>query len=114
MKITGVKAYALQQPLESHSFAFSQTWVNSRQTTVVVVSTDEGIEGCGEAFGPAKTIARLIETAFTPLMVGQDPFNTEPIWDSIYRPHRHNSQKGILCEALSAVDIALWDIKGKA
>ncbi|MCK5585550.1 mandelate racemase/muconate lactonizing enzyme family protein, partial [Candidatus Bipolaricaulota bacterium] len=48
------------------------------------------------------------------LMVGQDPFNTEPIWDSIYRPHRHNSQKGILCEALSAVDIALWDIKGKA
>jgi len=114
MKVTGIKAYALVQPLEGQSFAFSQTWVNSRQATIVVVSTDDGIEGCGEAYGPADAIARFIETACASHVVGQNPFNTAAIWDSIYRPFRQNSQKGILCEALSAIDIALWDIKGKA
>lgn len=114
MKVTGVKVYSLEQPLETKSFGFSQAWVTSRQTTMVVITTDEGIEGYGEAFGPTKVIAQAIETYCAPKVIGQDPFNTEVIWDSIYRPMRHNSQKGFLVEAMSGVDIALWDIKGKA
>jgi D-galactarolactone cycloisomerase len=114
MKVTDVKVYPLVQPLDISSFAFSQTWVTSRQVTIVVISTDEGIQGCGEAFGPAMALARTIDTFCAPRVIGMDPFNTEIIWDSIYRPYRHHSQKGMLCEALSAVDIALWDIKGKA
>jgi len=114
MKVTDVKVYPLVQPLDIKSFAFSQTWVSTRQTTIVIISTDEGIEGYGEAFGPALSLARIIETYCAPKVLGQNPFNTEAIWDSIYRPYRHNGQKGLLCEALSAVDIALWDIKGKA
>jgi len=114
LKVIDVTVYPLMQPLEERSFAFSQAWVKARQTTIVVISTDEGIEGCGEAFGPAHTLARFIETICAPLVIGKDPFNTEAIWDSIYRPYKQNSQKGLLSEALSAVDIALWDIKGKA
>ena len=53
MKVTDVKVYPLLQPLDIKSFAFSQYWVTTRQTTIVVITTDEGIEGCGEAFGPA-------------------------------------------------------------
>ncbi|MEA3253446.1 MAG: mandelate racemase/muconate lactonizing enzyme family protein, partial [Chloroflexota bacterium] len=113
MKITGVKAYALVQPLEKMAFAFSQSWVNARQTTIVIVSTDEGVEGVGEAFGPAKAIASTVESYCAPIIAGEDPFNSSLIWDNVYRPLRHNSQKGILIEAISAIDIALWDIKGK-
>ena len=114
MKVTGVKVYSLEQPLETKSFGFSQAWVTSRQTTMVVITTDEGIEGYGEAFGPTRVIAQAVETYCAPKVIGQDPFNTEVIWDNIYRPMRHNSQKGFLVEAMSGVDIALWDIKGKA
>jgi len=114
MKITGVKAYPLVQPLGEMSFAFSQSWVSARQTTIVVISTDEGIDGVGEAFGPARPIAAAVESCCAPVILGQDPFSSSAIWDNIYRPMRHNSQKGILIETMSAVDIALWDIKGKA
>ncbi|MCK4387505.1 MAG: mandelate racemase/muconate lactonizing enzyme family protein [Dehalococcoidia bacterium] len=114
MKITRVKAYVLEQPLGDTSFAFSQGWINTRQTTIVIVSTDQGIEGVGESFGPAKTIGKAVESYCAPMILGKDPFNSSVLWDTIYGFLRMNSQKGILIEALSAIDIALWDIKGKA
>lgn len=114
MKITGIKAYPLVQPLKDMTFGFSQGWISSRQTTIVIVSTDGGIEGVGESFGPAKAIAEAVESYCAPMILGNDPFNSSPIWDEVYGYLRANSQKGILIEALSAIDIALWDIKGKA
>jgi len=114
MKITGIKAYPLVQPLRDMTFGFSQGWISSRQTTIVIVSTDGGIEGVGESFGPAKAIAEAVESYCAPMILGNDPFNSSPIWDEVYGYLRANSQKGILIEALSAIDIALWDIKGKA
>lgn len=114
MKITRVKAYVLEQPLGNMSFAFSQGWINTRQTTIVIVFTDEGVEGVGESFGPARTIAKAVESYCAPMILGKDPFNSSVLWDTIYGFLRMNSQKGILIEALSAIDIALWDIKGKA
>lgn len=113
MKITGIKAYALVQPLGDKTFGFSQGWISSRQTAIVLVSTDEGIEGVGESFGPAETIAKAIETYLAPMIIGKDPFDSAIIWDSVYGYMRMHSQKGLLIEALSAIDIALWDIKGK-
>ena len=113
MKITGIKAYPLVQPLEKMSFGFSQGWIGSRQTTIVIITTDEGIEGVGESFGPATAIAAAIEDYCAPMVIGRDPFYSSPIWDRVYGYLRANSQKGILVEALSAIDIALWDIKGK-
>lgn len=114
MKITRVKAYVLEQPLGNTSFAFSQGWINTRQTTIVIVSTDQGVEGVGESFGPAQTIGKAVESYCAPMILGKDPFNSSVLWDTIYGFLRMNSQKGILIEALSAIDIALWDIKGKA
>ncbi len=114
MKITGIKAYPLVQPLRDMTFGFSQGWISSRQTTIVIVSTDEGIQGVGESFGPARAIAATAENYCAPMIIGKDPFDSSPIWDTVYGYLRMNSQKGILIEALSAIDIALWDIKGKA
>ncbi len=114
MKITGIKAYPLVQPLRDMTFGFSQGWISSRQTTIVIVSTDEGIQGVGESFGPARAIAAAVESYCAPMIIGKDPFSSSPIWDAVYGYLRANSQKGLLVDALSAIDIALWDIKGKA
>ncbi len=113
LKITGVKAYPLVQTLGSMSFGFSQGWINTRQTTIVIISTDEGIEGVGESFGPTRAIAEAVESYCAPMILDKDPFDNSVIWDTVYGYLRMNSQKGILIEALSAIDIALWDIKGK-
>jgi D-galactarolactone cycloisomerase len=114
MKITELKAYALEQSLGDLSFGFAQGWISARQTTIVTVSTDEGIQGAGECYGPARSIAALINTFFAPRVVGRDPFDTGPIWDESYRYQSMTHVMGIFLEALSGVDIALWDIKGKA
>lgn len=114
MKITEVKAYPLVQPLGDMSIGFAQGWIQSRQSTIVIVSTDEGIEGVGESFGIAKAVAAVVEDFCAPIIIGKDPFDNSVIWDTIYRVAGPDSQKGILIEALSGIDIAIWDIKGKA
>ena len=114
MKITEVKAYPLVQPLGDMSIGFAQGWIQSRQSTIVIVSTDEGIEGVGESFGIAKAVAAVVEDFCAPIIIGKDPFDNLVIWDTIYRVAGPDSQKGILIEALSGIDIAIWDIKGKA
>ena len=64
MKITGVKTYVLQGMLGAKSFGWSQRVTDRRQTAICVVSTDEGIEGLGEAFyfgGPATIVAQIMD-----------------------------------------------------
>lgn len=117
MKITGVTTYFLEGLLEEKAFGWSQWVTDRRQTALCVVSTDEGIEGVGEAFfvgGPSSITAFIIKEGFAPLLVGKDPFQTSVIWDFLYNRTRDQGRKGLPISALSAIDIALWDIKGKA
>ena len=117
MKITGIECYVLQATLPHGGFGWSQRVADRRQTALCVVSTDEGIQGLGEAFyfgGPATIVAQMMEGAFGPLIVGQDPLDTSVLWDRLYNWTRDQGQKGVTLSALSAIDIALWDIKGKA
>lgn len=117
MKITEVKTYVLQAMLPDKAFGWSQRVTDRRQTAICVVSTDEGLQGLGEAFyfgGPAKIAAEIISDVFGPLIVGRDPLDHNVIWDYLYNWTRDQGMKGITISALSAIDIALWDIKGKA
>jgi D-galactarolactone cycloisomerase len=117
MKITGVKTYVLQATLGEHGFGWSQRVTDRRQSAICVVDTDEGVQGVGEAFyfgGPAEAVAALIDDGLGPLVVGHDPFDTSVLWDRLYNLTRDQGQKGLTISAISAVDIALWDIKGKA
>jgi D-galactarolactone cycloisomerase len=117
MKITGVKTYVLQGIIEDKSFGWSQRVTDRRQAVLCVVSTDEGITGVGEAFyfgGPAKIAADIIFDVYGPLLMDKDPLDTSVIWDSLYNWTRDQGMKGVVISALSAIDIALWDIKGKA
>jgi D-galactarolactone cycloisomerase len=117
MKISQIKTYALQTPL-TQPFAFSQGWVNRRSATLVEVITDEGVSGWGEAFGqglePPQIALAAIESALAPLLIGANPLDTEVLWHRMYHATRDFGRKGSVIAAISAVDIALWDIAGKA
>lgn len=117
MRIAGIHTYALQAMLEEKGFGWSQRVTDARQAAICVISTDAGVQGYGEAFyfgGPAKIVAQIMTDGFGPLLIGKDPMDTSVIWDSLYNWTRDQGQKGVTMSALSAIDIALWDIKGKA
>jgi L-alanine-DL-glutamate epimerase-like enolase superfamily enzyme len=80
----------------------------------VVIDTDEGIYGLGEAgiTGRELAVQGAIEH-FKPLLIGQDPFRTEHLWQMLFRGGFFPAQR-ILTAAIAAIDVALWDIKGKA
>ncbi len=99
MKITDITVYLAK---EWRTFAF------------VVVDTDEGIYGIGEAgiTGRELAIQGTIEH-FKPFLIGEDPFRTEHLWQRMFRGGFFPSQR-IQTAAMAAIDVALWDIKGKA
>lgn len=117
MKITSVDTFILKSTLEK-PFAYSQGWVEGRSTTVVRIRTDDGLEGWGETFSvglqPPDIAASVIESALKPLILGKDPRQTDVLWDTMYVRTRDFGRKGVVIGAISAIDIALWDIRGKA
>ena len=116
MKITEIKTYALQSPL-TQPFAFSQGWVHRRSATIVEVITDSGISGWGEAFAqglePPQIALAAIESGLKPLLIGANPLDTEVLWHRMYHATRDYGRMGSVISAISAIDIALWDIAGK-
>ncbi len=117
MKIVDLKLHVLKSPL-AEPFAFSQGWVHQRSATLVEVITDEGISGWGEAFAqglePPEIAAAVIQHALRPLLIGADPLDTEVLWHTCYHRTRDYGRKGSVVAGISAVDMALWDIAGKA
>ncbi len=111
MKIRDVKIYMLDTPL-AEPFAYSQAWYERRGACLVEIVGEDGNSGWGEAFGPARLTAPIVEY-YKPLLVGADALATEAIWQTLYNRLRDHGQKGLAIEALSAVDIALWDLKGR-
>lgn len=85
---------------------------------LVKISTDSGIYGVGEAgmaYGVGGSGAVGVIKDFAGLLIGQDPFNTEAIWEKIFKKTFWGQGGGtVIFSGISALDIALWDIKGKA
>jgi D-galactarolactone cycloisomerase len=117
MKIKRVTAHPLVSPLAT-PFAFSQGWVHRRCATIVEIETSDGVVGWGEAFAqglePPQIAAAVVEHALAPLLAGEDAFATEVLWHRMYHATRDFGRKGTVIAAISAVDVALWDLVGKA
>ncbi|MBT8354477.1 MAG: mandelate racemase/muconate lactonizing enzyme family protein [Desulfofustis sp.] len=116
MKITGIKSHVLHYPLEEE-LGYSQQYYTSRTTHLVEVKTDEGITGWGECFGGGNVALAnrvIVEQVIQPMIIGMDPLDREVIWHKVYNLLRDHGQKGMPIQSLSGVDIALWDIAGKA
>ena len=111
MKIRELRVHVLDAPL-SEPFAYSQAWYERRGAMLVEIVGDDGTSGWGEAFGPARLTAP-VALRYRELLLGEDALDTEMLWQRLYNALRDHGQKGLAIEALSAVDIALWDLKGK-
>src|SRR5262245_42173001 len=81
---------------------------------LVRIATDAGIYGLGSVGVGSGAAAYVLEHHLKPLLVGQDPFDVELLWESMFRSTLNYGRKGLVLEAISAADIALWDIMGKA
>ena len=98
----------LDLPIDSmRGFSF-HSWL------LVEVETDAGLTGVGEAALAPRVSKQVIDLYLKPLLVGSDPFDTEFLWQHMYRKTMAFGRKGIAMVAISAVDLAIWDVIGKA
>ena len=115
MKISSIKSHVLRYELDKE-LGYSQQYYKHRTAHLVEIETDEGITGWGECFGPGNIALAnkyIVEKVIQPLIIGEDPINKEYIWHKIYNLLRDSGQKGMPIQALSGIDIALWDILAK-
>lgn len=113
MKITDVRAVTCDVPVP-RPIVMGDLRYDTRDYVIVEVVTDEGITGIGFGMARYAPVAQVIETNLKPLLVGQDPLMTEQLWERMYYLNLLIAQRGIFMRALSVVDVALWDIKGRA
>jgi galactonate dehydratase len=105
MKITGVRPWLVK--------ASSSYW---GEYLFVEVTTDEGISGWGEITSTTKIANRALAAILKQVshqIAGEDPSRIERLWHKLFRSFTYMGSRGAACECVSAIDIALWDIRGK-
>ena len=112
MRISRVDAYHLRTALRQ-PFSFSQFSYAHREAMLVRITTGDGREGWGEAYGPAATTAPIVREFLGPLVLGRDPRAVEALWELLHARSVDYGQKGIVLAAISALDIACWDLKAQ-
>ena len=113
-KITSVDVHLVSMPIKG-GFADATRKVETLGFTIVRIGTDQGLEGIGVTYhevGGEATRA-LIQYNIAPKLIGRDPLENEVLWQEFFHFLRGVGRKGLTFCALSAVDIALWDLKGK-
>lgn len=114
MRITDVKAHAyctaFDKPISNGKYTYGTT-----EIIICEVNTDDGIVGFGWCRGTCGTTNIVVNTlhSLRERVIGEDPFNVERIWEKMYLPKVYG-RKGIEMRAISALDIALWDIMAKS
>lgn len=116
MKITDVKVMMFTIPFPpGHTWASGATGSQSAWDAIIVrIFTDEGLTGIGESFhqNHPEPVAERIAKIYTPLLIGMDPFDREAIWERLTLISLRSSREAV--NAMSGIDVALWDIIGKA
>ena len=111
MKISKIIPYVLNEDLEKEFF-FSQWEYSNRKICIVKIICDDGIVGWGEAYGPAPVVKESINY-IKQNIIGMNPLESDVIWSTLFRRVHDYGRSGVFVSAISAIDIALWDIKGK-
>lgn len=141
MKIVSVEAFAIHaNPVDAAGYWGARAWGTAAatrhisaeyppkqrrtfiyskliETVIVRITTDDGLVGWGEAKAPVASVATrsIIETLLAPVLIGADPRDTTLLWERMYAGMRvRGHQAGFYLEAISGVDIALWDIVAKS
>ncbi|MBY6207199.1 MULTISPECIES: mandelate racemase/muconate lactonizing enzyme family protein [Halomonas] len=111
MKIAKVQTHLLDHPLDQ-AFESASMRFERRQHCLVEITCDDGTVGWGECLGPAQANAGVVAT-YASSLIGTNPLEHEKRWLELYNRLRDQGQRGLTMTALSGIDIALWDIKGK-
>jgi D-galactarolactone cycloisomerase len=133
MKITNVEAFWLRCPIPKEKQHFSDYGLLTNfDMTLVVVTTEDGLQGFGEAkaavgsSGVCASIVSCVENELKPNLIGKDARNITRLWEEMYNGTRDHyalsrgrkfpilGRRGLTVSAMSGVDTALWDLKGKA
>jgi D-galactarolactone cycloisomerase len=115
MKITSVRALPVATPLDE-PLRWGAMSVGVKGGVLVIVTTDEGIVGYGEAGFSAEyfpTVGPIVNDQLGPMLVGRDPLDVGALWQEMFDSTHMWGRRGIETYAVSGVDIALWDILGK-
>jgi D-galactarolactone cycloisomerase len=107
-----IKTYRLQHKLEE-SFGFSQWHYDTRNALLVEMIDDSGASGWGECYGPATVTQNAIDTFYAPLLLGWDALQNEAAWQHGWRASLDFAMKGPMMGAMSGLDMAMLDLKGK-
>ncbi len=111
MTIEKIETFILKDKL-SNSFFFSQWEYSERCICVVKVTASNGQYGWGEGYGPAQVLKSGVDF-LKGHVIGKNPLENEVIWNHLYRKTLDYARRGVLVASISAIDIALWDLKGK-
>ena len=112
MKIKDIRTIALSCKCEP-PYASASGVQTRRGALLVKVETDDGTIGIGEAGVGGGVTATCIEKDLKPLLIGEDPLMIEGLWQKMFVRTRQYGRRGIVMNAISGIDIALWDIAGK-
>src|SRR3954447_6571985 len=115
--ITDVEAIILRQPDVDSSKADG-----SQDALLIRIQTDEGITGIGEVDSLPPVIKAIVDappshsnaSGLKSLVIGEDPLEIDRLWEKMYRGSIYYGRRSAAIHAMSGIDIALWDIKGKA
>jgi len=116
MKITQVICQILRIPNVLAKTASSQ------DSVLVRIRTDDGLEGIGEADSSPEVVKAIVDAPFSHniasglrhILIGENPLEQERLWQKMYRRTMYFGRKGAGITAMAAIDMALWDLKGKA
>lgn len=116
MKITDVEAIYLRPP------TIEDRTDSSQDALLVRITTDEGLSGIGEVDSCPAVVKAIIEApkshtqvhGLRELLIGQDPLDTAVLWRRMYEGTLYYGRSGAVIQAMAGVDLALWDLKGKA
>lgn len=126
MEVTDVRPVPLSHRIpEERQHSTDLGTAVKNEITLVVVETDADISGYGVSLGTPPVIEGIIESSLAPMIIGEDPLYTEKLWEKMYNGPRWKTslergysqprydRRGLTLEAISGIDIALWDLKGK-
>lgn len=126
MRITDMRTTPVSNPVPEEERHRTDLGTKVKtDATLVFVESEDGTTGVGASLGNPPTIASIVEHELAPTLIGEDPLYTERLWEMMYDGSRwkpsleqgysqpREDRRGITLEAISGIDIALWDLKGK-
>ena len=127
MKITDVRAIPMSDPIPAERQHRTDLGTKVKSDAVLIlVDTDDGLTGMGASLGSPETVSAIVKYDLAPALVGEDPMYSEFLWEKMYNGSRWkpalerghsqpmDGRRGVTMEAVSGVDIAIWDVKSQA